>query len=59
MTIRTTLCHIINKIPCEEMRADDQAWVPLMLNGKNFEADFFFNKENDKITKYVVRFHGN
>lgn len=46
----------VGEIPYNEMWADDEFWMPLMLKGKKFDCDFFFNKTNDKIIKYEIRF---
>ncbi len=42
-------------IPYYEMWADDRYWTNLVLQGKEFEADFFFDEKNEKITKYQIR----
>ena len=42
-------------IPYAEMWADDKYWTGLVLQGKEFEADFFFDEKNEKIVKYQIR----
>jgi 8-oxo-dGTP diphosphatase len=34
-----------NAIPYEQMWSDDRLWIPLMLDGKRFEAQFVFEGE--------------
>jgi ADP-ribose pyrophosphatase YjhB (NUDIX family) len=41
-------------IPYYEMWADDKYWINLMLQGKEFNADFFFDEKNEKILKYQI-----
>ncbi|MGI0100392.1 MAG: NUDIX domain-containing protein [Candidatus Micrarchaeaceae archaeon] len=42
-------------IPYYEMWADDKYWLGLVLQGKEFNADFFFDEKNEKIVKYSVK----
>jgi 8-oxo-dGTP pyrophosphatase MutT (NUDIX family) len=42
-------------LPYYEMWADDKYWVNLVLQGKEFDADFFFDEKNEKITKYRIK----
>ena len=35
----------IGEIPYGEMWQDDEHWLPLLLEGKNFEGDFYFNDD--------------
>lgn len=37
------------EIPLEQMWPDDSYWMPLFLNGKNFEGEFLFNENNEII----------
>ena len=43
-------------IPLDDMWDDDHYWLELMLDGKKFNADFYFDKENKRVTKYNVEF---
>ncbi len=45
----------ISEIPYYEMWADDKYWTNLVLQGKKFDADFFFDEKNEKIVKYQIR----
>gem|GEM_PF-750909 len=42
-------------VPYYEMWADDKYWVNLVLEGKEFDADFFFDETNEKIVKYQIK----
>ena len=35
----------IGEIPYGEMWQDDERWLPLLLDGKDFEGDFYFNED--------------
>jgi len=35
----------VNKIPFSLMWPDDAHWMPLLLQGKNFQGDFYFRDE--------------
>ncbi|MEK6906646.1 MAG: 8-oxo-dGTP diphosphatase [Nanoarchaeota archaeon] len=43
----------INKIPYDQMWADDRYWLPLLIEGKKFQGNFVFDK-NHKIVKYTL-----
>lgn len=43
------------EIPYYEMWADDKYWMGLVLQGKEFDADFFFDENNEKIIKYQIK----
>jgi len=45
----------IDNIPFDDMWADDRYWMPLMLRGKKFDADFYFDNNNAKIIKHEFR----
>ena len=36
----------IDKIPYNQMWSGDKYWLPLLLNGKFFRGEFYFNLEN-------------
>lgn len=38
-----------DKIPYQEMWGDDRYWLPLLLEGKTFYGEFYFNKEGTKL----------
>jgi len=40
-----------NKIPYQKMWVDDAHWLPLLLAGKNFSGEFYFNYDGSKILK--------
>lgn len=42
-------------LPYYEMWADDKYWINLVLQGKKFDADFFFDEKNEKIVKYQIK----
>lgn len=41
-------------IPYELMWVDDKYWLPLVLEGKKFKAEFYFNKEGDSFDKWKI-----
>ena len=45
-----------DEIPYEEMWDEDRYWMDLMLGGRKFAGDFFFDKENKKVTKFAIEF---
>ena len=45
----------VTDIPYYEMWADDKYWTNLVLQGKEFNADFFFDEQNEKIVKYQIK----
>lgn len=42
-------------IPYYEMWPDDKYWIDLVLQGKKFDADFFFDEKNERIVKYQIK----
>ena len=42
-----------NDIPYDEMWSDDRLWIPLMLDGTRFEAQFIF--ENDHMLWHTLK----
>lgn len=44
----------IDKIPYEEMWDDDIYWMPLMLKGRRFAVDFYYDKDNKKVVRCIV-----
>ncbi|MDE1871321.1 MAG: NUDIX domain-containing protein [Candidatus Micrarchaeota archaeon] len=45
----------VSEVPYYEMWADDKYWINLVLQGKEFDADFFFDETNEKIVKYQIK----
>ena len=45
----------IGKIPYPKMWDDDRYWLPLLLNGVKFDARFSYDKQNKRVTDYVIR----
>jgi hypothetical protein len=37
------------------MWLDDKYWLPLALEGKKFEGEFYFNKSGDKLIRHYLR----
>jgi len=47
------LCWIdFDKIPFEEMWEDDRYWLPMLMEGKNFSGEFYFNQEGTKLLRH-------
>ena len=44
----------INSIPYEEMWPDDVFWLPLVLEGKGFNAEFIYDDEMKKILEHEI-----
>jgi 8-oxo-dGTP pyrophosphatase MutT (NUDIX family) len=44
-----------SEIPFDKMWADDYYWIHLMMSGKKFDADFYFDESNQKIIKHEIR----
>jgi len=42
------------KIPFDQMWPDDKYWLPIFLNGKKLEGNFYF-ADNDKILDYKIK----
>jgi 8-oxo-dGTP diphosphatase/2-hydroxy-dATP diphosphatase len=43
----------IEEIPFDQMWPDDKYWLPLLLKGKNFEGEFYF--DGKKLINYQIR----
>ncbi len=48
----------INALPVNDMWEDDKYWLPNMLDGERFDADFYFDKENKGIIKHEIKVMG-
>lgn len=44
----------INKIPFQQMWDGDKYWVPLVLQGNRFDANFYYDRSNKKTLKYEI-----
>lgn len=44
-----------DELPYEEMWEDDRYWLPLVFNGKRFEAKFYFDRDLKKIIKHEIK----
>jgi hypothetical protein len=45
----------VDQIPYEEMWQDDEHWLPLLLEGKRFEGEFYFNEDATELLDYSIR----
>ncbi len=45
----------LDKLPMNEMWKDDEFWMPLLLHGKRFDADFYFDEGNKNIIKHEIK----
>lgn len=43
-----------NDIPFKEMWPDDKFWMPLMLQGKKFEGNFYFDDDLKELLNYKL-----
>ncbi len=48
----------LEELPWGEMWDDDRHWMPHMLGGERFDADFYFDEGNRTITKHEIRVMG-
>jgi 8-oxo-dGTP diphosphatase len=46
----------LNAIPYGEMWDDDNYWLYLMLQGRKFDAEFYYNSDNTKVKTFAVIF---
>lgn len=42
-------------LPFDQMWEDDQHWLPMMLEGKRFEGNFYFMKDFQKLLKCSIK----
>ena len=46
------------ELPMDRMWPGDCYWVPWMMDGKQFKANFYYDKENKRVLKFDVEFIG-
>lgn len=44
----------INKIPYDEMWEDDRHWLPLLLEGKRFKGEFFYDEGGTELLEKAI-----
>jgi 8-oxo-dGTP diphosphatase len=44
----------INGIPYDDMWADDKHWLPLLLEGKDFEGSFYFDEDAIELFDFCI-----
>ena len=49
-TVRCPLWCPVDRVPYEKMWSDDQYWLPGLLQGGKFDADFVFDDEDIPVT---------
>lgn len=45
----------IDEIPYEDMWEDDKHWLPLLLEGKQFSGNFYFNEKGTKLLVHYLK----
>ncbi|MCW3978563.1 MAG: 8-oxo-dGTP diphosphatase [Candidatus Bathyarchaeota archaeon] len=45
---------LVDEIPYQEMWQDDEHWLPLLLNGRDFSGDFYFNAEGTELLRHCL-----
>lgn len=45
----------LNEVPYDEMWEDDKHWLPLLLAGKRFKGDFYFDKNGIKLLDFDLK----
>jgi len=43
------------EIPYDEMWQDDRHWLPLLLEGKSFEGDFYFDRDGRELLDFNLK----
>ena len=43
------------EIPYDEMWGDDKYWVPLLLKGKRFRGNFYFDEKGEKLLNFNLK----
>jgi len=44
----------VDEIPYGEMWQDDEHWLPLLLDGKDFTGDFYFNEDGSELLDFTL-----
>lgn len=45
----------ITNLPMDDMWKDDEHWMPHLLKGERFDADFYFDETNKKIIRHEIK----
>lgn len=45
----------VSELPFDNMWPDDRVWVPLLLAGRRFEGDFYFDKAAERLLNHNIR----
>ena len=45
----------LDEIPYDEMWEDDKHWLPLLLEGKQFTGDFYFNENGTRLLDFNLK----
>lgn len=45
----------LDEVPYGEMWQDDEHWLPLLLDGKRFKGDFYFNGDGTKLLDFDLK----
>jgi 8-oxo-dGTP diphosphatase len=45
----------LEEIPYKDMWEDDEHWLPLLLEGKNFEGEFHFNEDATRLLRHTLK----
>ncbi len=43
------------ELPWDEMWSDDRYWLQHVIDGKRFEADFYYDKENKNVIRHTLK----
>ena len=49
----------IDSLPMAEMWKDDEYWMPHLLKGEKFDADFYFDESNSNIIRHEIKLKSN
>jgi 8-oxo-dGTP diphosphatase len=44
----------VDEIPYHEMWQDDEHWLPLLLEGRDFAGDFYFNEDGSELIDFKL-----
>lgn len=44
----------LDEIPYDEMWQDDRHWLPILLEGRRFNGDFYFNEDGTKLLNFYL-----